>query len=251
VTLARRIPIQDRIFTTESLTSLLKELSGYYRKSTHEYRENRFSLSISEDEHTTTSIDSPPNSFEPLLNSTIHHLRLRINCDSPDRDIEFTISPGANSRSNCIILQSTDEDWVNLAHNNLSRLLNNVKPQSIFIKNNIVWLTPLLAVLIGWPAKKLFFWVLLKLGQAHTVPWSWAVFGQHLLFAELLGVLPALFLFLYAVEKAFPGIEFQTGPSHAWKESKMRNQFNVLFGLLVLGPLGSFVYDIYKAIMEH
>lgn len=251
MSLARRIPVQDRIFTTESLASLLKELSGYYRKSNHEYRENRFHLSISEDEHTTVSVDAPPKSFEPLINSPIHHLRLRINCDSPDRDVEFTISPGANSKFNCIELQSSDEDWVNLAHNDLSRLLNNVKPQSVFIKKNILWLIPLFTFLIGWPLKKIFYWVLVELGQAHSASWSWALLGQHLVFATIFGVLPATMLFQYALEMAFPGIEIQTGPSHFWRESKMRNHLNILFGLLVLGPLGSFIYDIYKAIMEH
>jgi hypothetical protein len=251
MTLARRIPIKDRIFTTESLANLLKELSGYYRKSNHEYRENTFHLSISEDEHTTISIDSPPKSFEPLLNSPIEHLRLRINCDSPKRDIEFTISPGLNSRFNCIELQSSDEDWVNVAHTNLSKVLNNVKPQSVFIKRNMLWLIPLFTILIGWPLKKIFYWVLLKLGQAHSASWNWALLGQHLFFAAMLGVLPAMMLLGYAIERAFPGIEFQTGPSHVWKESKMRNQLKILFGLLVLGPLGSFIYDIYKAIIEH
>ena len=249
MSLTRRIPIQNRIFTTDALATLLKELSGYYRKSNHEYRENSFRLSISEDEHTTVSVDSPPKSFEPLLDSSIHHLRLRINCESPDRDVEFTLSPGRNSTGNCIVLQSADEDWVNLAHNNLSRLLNNVKPQSIFIKKNLGWLAPLFAILIGWPAKQLLLFVMVKSGEAKMVPWTWKLLGQHSMIAAVLGILPAMMLFAYSVENAFPGIEFQTGPNHAWKEVRTRNLLNILFGLLVLGPLGSFVYDIYRMIV--
>ena len=249
--LARRIPIKDRIFTTESLANLLKELSGYYRKSNHEHLENTFHLSISEDEHTTISVDSPPKSFEPLLNSPIERIRLRIDCYSPKRNIELTISPGSNSSFNCIELQSSDEDWVNVAHTNLSKVLNNVKPQSTFIKRNLLWLIPSFTILIGWPLKKILYLFLTEIGQAHSASWSWALLGQHFFFAAVLGVLPAIMLLTYAIDKAFPGIEFQTGPSHFWKESKLRQQLKVLFGLLVLGPLGSLIYDIYKAILEH
>jgi hypothetical protein len=126
-----------------------------------------------------------------------------------------------------------------------------VKPQSVFIKSNIIWLIPLFTILIGWPLKKILYWILLELGQAHNTSWSWALLGQHLFFAAMLGILPATMLFQYTLERAFPGIEIQTGPNHVWKEAQMRNHLNILFGLLILGPLGSFIYDIYKAIIEH
>ncbi len=249
--LTRRIPIRNRIFTTSDLAVLLKQLAGYYQKSKREYRENTFRLSISEDAHTTTSVDSPPKSFEPLLNSSIHHLRLRISCDVPDRDVEFTISPGANSWTNCIELQSEDEDWVNLAYNNISKLLTKVRQQSTFIKRHGIWLSPLLAVLIGWPIAQLFYFLLLKFGEAHEVHWNWATFGQHIFFSEIFGILPANMLFSYATERGFPGIEFQTGPSHTWKEFELRRKLNFLFGVLILGPLGSLIYEIYKGLADH
>ena len=89
------------------------------------------------------------------------------------------------------------------------------------------------------------------MGQAHSAPWSLALLGQHIFFAAIIGAFPGIMLLEYATEKAFPGIEFQTGPSHTWNESKMRDRLNVLFGLLVLGPLGSFIYDLYKGLMGH
>ena len=247
MSLTRTIPIKDHIFSSEALAGVLKELSSYYRKSKDDYFTNRYLLQISEDEHTTTSIDSPPKSFDPLFTTPIRYLSLRISQYSPNRDIEFTLYHGSDSIHNSLRLHSDDEDWVNLAHAKASKLLDSIEPQSGFLRRYGTWLFFPFALIVGWPLKNLFFLVLRWFGQTKQVPWSYAAFSNHLIFAFILGGLPAMWLLAYAA-KAYPSIEIQTGPNRGWKEARLRSKLRLVLAVAIVGPLANFLYDIYKAI---
>jgi hypothetical protein len=244
--LSRTIPLKGYIFTTASLASVLAELSTYYRKSKEQFTHNHYRLHISEDPTTTASIDTPPKSFEALLNIPIRYISLRIDSYSPPRDVEFTLYHGRDSDHNSISLSSEDEDWVNLAHTRLSKLLESVDRQSTFLRRHFWWLFPILTVGIGWMLAKGFFWILLYFGQGKLVPWSWSVFGQYIVIAIIMGAGPAAWLLGYAAV-AYPSVEIQTGPSRNWAEARRRKRIAVLLAIFIVGPFVNFLYDIYRA----
>lgn len=245
--LTRTIAIKERIFDAETLNNLLTELSGQYRKETEAYSTNLYLLHISEDETTTVSLDSPPSSFDPLLRTPVRYLSLRIHSADPQRDIELTLYHGSDSIHNSIRLHSKDEDWVNLAYGKISKVLNNTDAQSMFLPRYGGWFVVPLAFVVGSPLKNLLFIILKWLGLTKQVPWSWEVFFQHLLFAGVLGLLPAMLLLAWAA-KAYPCVEIQTGPSRFWKEARLRSRLRIIFGILIVGPSANFLYDIYRSI---
>jgi hypothetical protein len=245
--LTRTIPIKNRVFSVDSLNALLKELSTHYRKSKEAYSLNWYRLNISEDDTTTVSLDTPPKTFDSLLSTPIRYISLRIDSSSPDRRIDFTLYHGSDSIHNSIRLHSGDDDWVNLAHGKVSKLLDSTEPQSDFLKKHGVWLTLPLALTIGWPLKSLFMQILIWVGQAKQVPWSLSILMQHLTFSGILGFLPATILLSYAAN-AYPSVEIQTGPPRKWQEAARRKRLRVVFSLAVIAPSADLLYDVYQKI---
>lgn len=249
MSLTRTIPIKNLVFSADALNTLLKELSGYYRKSRDTYSRNWYQLNISENESTTISLDVPPKSFNSLLSTSIRYISLRIDSSSPHRHIELTLYHGSDSIHNSIRIRSDDDDWVNIAYNKVYKLLDSFEPQSDFIRKNEMWLTLPLALVIGWPLKSLFLEILLWVGQAKKVPWTTALFIQHLMFAGVIGLLPAFILLSYAA-KAYPSVEIQTGPPRKWLEALRRKRLRILFSVLVIAPFANLLYDFYQMIFK-
>jgi hypothetical protein len=228
----------------------LLELSSYYRRSEERYQTSQYLLYISEDETTTVSLDGPPQEFDSLLSTPVRYLSLRIHTADPKRDIEFTLYHGSDAIQNSIRLHSDDEDWVNIAYVKVSKLLNNTEAQSTFFPRFGAWLIFPLALIVGWPLKNLFMWILLLLGEAKLVAWSVGLFVQHLLFAGVLGFVPAMLLVGYAV-KAYPSVEIQTGPKRNWHAARRRARLRLVLGLAISAPGANFLYDIYKLLFLH
>jgi hypothetical protein len=245
MSLTRTIPIEDLIFTDETIRALLEEMGKFYRKPEEKYFGNTYRLSISEDETTTYSSDAPPEDLSSMLNRPIRRLSLRIDCYEPIIHFELTLHHGEGAILNSIRLDGEDHQLVNAAYTSLSSILSRVTPQSTFIKKYGIWCVFPMMLLIGWPLKNLYLRLLLWAGQAKLTPWTWELFWSHILTAEVLGFVPACVL-LYCTAKAYPAVEIQTGPAHLWKQANRRKWMKGIFAFAVMGPLGKVLYDLYR-----
>jgi hypothetical protein len=243
--LSRTIPIKNRIFTAETLETLLSELSRHYTIGS-EYARNFYLLQIAEDEYTTTLLDKPPASFAPLLTTPIHYLSLRFDCSNPSRHVEFRLFHQADVKQNSVQLHSDDEDWVTITYAKIAKLLEGIERQSTVLQRFGFWLECSCAFVIGWPLKNLFFSWALRAGYATQLPnWTWKLLVQHMFLAGLFGALPTIILFAYAAN-AFPPIEIKTGPPQYWAAARRRSQLKIVIAAVILAPLGNFLYDLYK-----
>jgi len=99
--LSRTIPIENRIFTVETLSSLLTEVSSFYEVSKAGETRNYYRLSISEDEHYTNLLSLPPidSDFSKLLVTPVHKLSLHIACYGPDRTLILSLADPGHPRN--------------------------------------------------------------------------------------------------------------------------------------------------------
>lgn len=245
MSLTRTIPLSDYVFDRTALAELLKELSGHYRKPKEQFSSTWFSFEIAQDATITTSIDSPPKSFEPLLSAQIERLHLAVHVRDAGRNIDATIRHGGRPYESSIRIYGNDEDWVNLTHGKVAKLLSTVQRQNWLVRGYPFLIWVILAFTIGWVLDRGLSWYWLTTGQAKLVPSTWSLLGQHLFIGFMLGITPAG-IFTEFIHKSFPSIELRLGPSHTWVEARRQRYLLGLLGLLVVGPSGDLIADVYR-----
>ena len=245
MSLTRTIPLRDYVFARATLAELLKELSGHYRKPKERFSSTWFSFEIAQDATTTTTIDSPPKSFEPLLSAQIERLHLAVHVRDAGRNIDATIRHGGWPYESSIRIYGDDEDWVNLTHGRVAKLLSTVERQNRLVRDYPVLIWAILAFTIGWVLDRGLSWYFITTGQAKLVPFTWSIFGQHLFTSFMLGITPAG-IFTDFIRKSFPSIELRLGPPHTWVEARRQRYLLGLLGLLVVGPSGDLIADVFR-----
>lgn len=239
--LARTIPLRNYIFTADTLSALIKELSSHYRKPKDESSANHYQLKFSEDELETFSEDSPSKSLDRLVESRISELSLEIECFKPRRSIQLTLYAGKYPAHNKIKIFGDDEDWVHLVHHDVSKLLKNVQPQDDWFNRRRGLFIILFILSSGYVLTKLLLMFTGPLKGSND--WSQVIGFWFIAF--LLGMLPTVGLIEF-LNRAYPSIEIQTGPKQNWKPAILRGRLKFVIGLFVVAPVGRLIYDIYR-----
>jgi len=248
--LTRTIPIHNRIFKPDDLAAILGLISSYYHKDREDYARNDFSLQLTENETTTLTLDAPPSNFASLLTTSIQDLSLTVDVRVPERyRIDFTLGQGRASSRNSVRISGIDQDWVNLAHHNISKQLDQTNEQSTVAYRYRFLFGSVLTLVMGWALKNVFLAILSAMGQTKKVPWSAELFGQHLFLSVFLGILPAMGLLTYTIS-AFPSIEILTGPERAWTAAIRRKKLAAIAALTVMAPSANLLYDGYRALFS-
>lgn len=217
---------------------------------------NYYSLSIDQDEHTSTTLDAPPKSFAPLLSPKVNNISLRIDNREPARKLELRLTHGdASIYSNKIEIYGHDEDWVNLTWQKLTDRLATMEYQPSLDTRYHKVAFIILTALAGWLMLSGLLHVMRFFSPPSTTPStasSSSIASVYFMVACLVfsfGIWPTGWLFSYA-RRAYPSVELQTGPARERLEPLRRSRLKWFCGIFIVGPSANLLYDIYRSMFH-
>ncbi|MBX3739376.1 MAG: hypothetical protein KF712_00185 [Akkermansiaceae bacterium] len=242
--LSKNIPLKNLVFTEKSLKDLIESLSEGFDPSAKDGLRQRYSLHISEDSDTAVFVDEPPKHLGKMLENSIENISLRFDRGKPTREIELKLNNGNSSHWNYIKISGHDEDWVQLTHAKINKLLSNHKSNS-GLYWRFHWVVSVVLIVLC-----VFLFVRLGRFMAGKIldEQYLKVYSVLESFVGLVGVFVGFALLLY-MNLAYPVMEIQTGPVNGWRAMNRRKRVKPILWFLFVAPFLTYLGDLWKMII--
>ncbi|WP_373532505.1 hypothetical protein [Vampirovibrio sp.] len=225
----KRCKIKSRIVQIEGVRALCKLLDEQKTSD-----EGQFNLSFSityKDDSRTESSDKAIFGDGTITNSQpISSIRLYLHEFYTGKKVEIYFASDCYSES-YFSVSGDDDIWVRGLFDKIQQIIQSFPPQSPLCSINYFFAQIAMMLVISIFILLFFYY-----------------FTAAFVTTDLLKILtlPALILSFWAVtlvQKLFPVVEIQVGAQHAWRERNWRALFGVIFSMVILPFVITFIYD--------
>lgn len=231
---SRHYKINGRIFKLSDVKKLTFFLKKEFKTSKRNKHHSLLNFSIiCSDESKYESEDT--NIFEEnsVNSKKVERINLSFHDYHNDRDIGIQLISGEHSYGNAVEISGKDSNWVNGCLTKIKEIIEGAEPQFTLLKKLNLLLTILSSMSVGTA----FLFVLVAVGRSvvgksFISPYMLIIDEPRIYLTSIfvMGYFPSIFIIGW-LNKMFPNIELQIGPTHTFIEANRRT---ILYGAITL-----------------
>lgn len=248
----RNRTIQNKVFSKDNVKNLWAKIKSEYDGSQSSHKSLEIQINCSDGVSYSSESDDLIQDGDVIDNKKCSQISIDYHDYSQNRRISLSLSHG-EKHGNSLLVKG-DKNWTAGTFDTLNEVIESTKPQDHWLVKHKTLFLLVVAIALGY-----YFSRLIDFLPTSNEESSASVVGIRdflhknpiilnlvkILLFWLSGIIPAMWLRDWTL-KLWPHVEFDFGPEHKKVEKNRRQRLGLVFSIIILPLLLSFIYDQFK-----